>query len=125
MSISHDIWTWHRRLGHTNFDLLNDLCKHELVIGLPKLEFTKDKPYDACQKEKKYKSLFKLKNVVSTSRPLELIHMDLFGTTRVESFDGMHYAYVLVDDYSRYTWVCFLDYKNDAFKGFKNFTKRV
>ena len=52
MSISYDIWTWHRRLGHVNFELLNDLCKHELVIGLPKLEFTKDKTYDACQKEK-------------------------------------------------------------------------
>ena len=52
MSIFHDIWTWHIRLGHTNFDLLNDLCKHELVISLPKLEFTKDKPCDACQKGK-------------------------------------------------------------------------
>ena len=44
MSISHDIWTWHKRLGHVNFELLNDQCKHELMIGLPKLEFTKDKP---------------------------------------------------------------------------------
>ena len=48
MSISHDIWTCHRRLGHANFKLMNDLCKYELVIGLPKLKFTKDKPCDAC-----------------------------------------------------------------------------
>ena len=108
MSISHDTWTWHRGLGHANFELLNDLCKHELVIGLPKLEFTKDKPCDACQKRKQFKSSFKLKNVVSTSKPLELIHMNLFGPTRVASLGGMHYAYILVDDYSRYTWVCFL-----------------
>ena len=125
MSISHDIWTWHRRLGHANFELLNDLCKHELVIGLSKLEFTKDKLYDAYQKEKQSKSSFKLKNVVSTSRPLELIHMDLFGPTRVASLGGMHYAYILVDDYSKYTWVCFLAHKNDVFKTFENFTKRV
>ena len=52
MSISHDTWTWHRRLGHANFKLLNDHCKHELVIRLPKLEFTKDKTCDACQKRK-------------------------------------------------------------------------
>ena len=52
ISISHDTQTWHKRLGHANFELLYDLCKHELVIGLPKLEFTKDKFYDACQKEK-------------------------------------------------------------------------
>ena len=51
--------------------------------------------------------------------------MHLFGPTRVASLGGMHYAYVLVDDYSRYTWVYFLAHKNDAFKAFKNFTKRV
>ena len=103
MSISHDTWTWHTRLGHANFELMNDLYINELVIGLPKLKFNKDKPCDACQKEKQFKSSFKLKNVVSTSRPLELIHMDLFGPTRVSSLGGMYYAYVLVDDYSRYT----------------------
>ena len=51
--------------------------------------------------------------------------MDLFEPTRVASFSGMHYVYVLVDDYSRYNWVCFLTHKNDAFKAFENFTKRV
>ena len=98
---------------------MNDICKNELVIGLPQLKFIKDKPCNACQKGKQYKSSFKLKNVVSTSRPLELIHMDLFGPTRVASLGGMHYAYVLVDDYSTYTWVCFLVHKNDAFKASK------
>ena len=48
MSIFHDTWTWYIRLGHTNFELLNDLCKYKLEIGLPKLEFIKDKPCDAC-----------------------------------------------------------------------------
>ena len=49
--------------------------------------------------------------------------MDLFGLTRVASVGGMHYAYVLVDDYSRFTWVCFLAHMNDAFKAFKSFSK--
>ena len=89
------------------------------------LKFNKDKPCDACQKEKQSKSSFKLKNVVFTSRPLEFIHMNLFGPTRVASFSGMHYAYVMVDDYTRYTWVCFLAHKNDAFKAFENFSKKV
>ena len=73
------------------------------MIGLPQLKFIKDKPYNACQKGKQSKSSFKLKNIVFTSRPLELIHMDLFGLTRVASLAEMHYAYVLVDDYSRFT----------------------
>ena len=52
MSISHDTWTWHIRLGHVNFELMNDVCKNVLVIGLLKLKFNKDKPCDACQKGK-------------------------------------------------------------------------
>ena len=95
------------------------------MIRLPKLEFTKDKPFDACQKGKQSKSSFKLKNVVSTSRPLELLHMYLFGATRVASLCGIHYVYVLGDDYSRHTWVYFLAHKNDAFKAFENFIKRI
>ena len=39
MSISHDIW---------NFELMNDICKNELVIGLPQLKFIKDKQCDSC-----------------------------------------------------------------------------
>ena len=95
---------------------MNDLCKHQLMIRLP---------CDACQKEKQFKSSFKLKNIVSTSRPLKLIHMDLFGLTRVASLGGMHYSYILVDDYSKYNWVYFLAHNNDAFKAFENFAKRV
>ena len=41
MSISHDTWIWHRRLENTNFELMNDLCKNKLVIGLPKLKFNR------------------------------------------------------------------------------------
>ena len=46
--------------------------------------------------------------------------MDLFGPTRIASLGGIHYAYVLVDDYYRFTWVSFLAHKNDALKDFKN-----
>ena len=62
---------------------------------------------------------------MSTSKPLELIHMNLFGPTRVASLGRIHYALILVDDYSRFTRVCFLVDKNDDFKAFQNFTKRV
>ena len=51
MIIFHDTWTWHRRLGHANFELMNEICKNELVIGLPQLKFIKDKPCDASQRE--------------------------------------------------------------------------
>ena len=72
-----------------------------------------------------HKSSFKSKNIISTSRPLELIHIYLFGPSRVASLNGSRYAFVLVDDYSRFTWVIFLKHKNDAFNEFSIFCKEI
>ena len=41
--------------------------------------------------------------------------MVLFGISRTISLKGKSYAFVIVDDFSRYTWVLFLAHKNDAF----------
>jgi len=63
-----------------------------------------------------------LKNVVSPSKPLELLHMDLFGPLRTMSLGGNYYALVIVDDFSRFTWTLFLKSRSDAFacmSGFK------
>jgi len=51
---------------------------------------------EACQKGKPTKVSFKPKNVVSTERPLEMLHMDLFGPSRTMSLGGL----VIVDDFS-------------------------
>ena len=98
LSTSNDEkWLWHRRLGHASMSQLSKLFKNECVVGLPKLDFQKDKLCDACQFEKQSKSS------VSTTKPLELIHMDLFGPSKTLSLGGKRYAYVLVDDFSRFT----------------------
>jgi hypothetical protein len=46
--------------------------------------------------------------VMTTSRPLELLHMDLFGPVAYLSIGGSKYGLVVVDDFSRFTWVFFL-----------------
>ena len=51
--------------------------------------------------------------------------MDLFGPTRIASLGGMKYALVIVDDYSRFTWVLIIAHKDETFKVFKKFYKRV
>ena len=49
-SSTHDeSWLWHRRLGHVNMNLITQLNKNELVRGLPKISFEKDKVCEACQ----------------------------------------------------------------------------
>ncbi|KAG8650828.1 hypothetical protein MANES_07G075728v8 [Manihot esculenta] len=105
VSVSDNSWIWHRRFSHASMDLLKNLSKDELVDGLPKFKYEKDKVCDVCQMGKQIKSSFKSINKVITSRPLQLLHMDLFGSTRVASLGGMHYGFVIVDDYSKYTWV--------------------
>ncbi|WJZ90882.1 hypothetical protein VitviT2T_009997 [Vitis vinifera] len=125
-SSMHDqSWLWHRRLGHANMDLISQLNKDELVRGLPKINFQKDKICEACQMGKQIKNSFKNKNFISTSRPLELLHMDLFGPSRTPSLGGKSYAYVIVDDFSRYTWVLFLSQKSEAFYEFSKFCNKV
>ena len=54
------------------------------------------------------------KNVMTTSRPLELLHMDLFGPVAYLSIGGSKYGLVIVDDFSRFTWVFFLQDKSET-----------
>ena len=86
-----------------NMNIIIKLNKNELVKGLPKISFEKDKVCEACQMGKKIKTSFKNKNFIYTSRPLELLHMNLFGPSRTTSLRGKSYAFVIVDDFSRYT----------------------
>ena len=118
-------WLWHKRLGHASFNLINKLIKKDLVIGIPHIWFDEDKICNACQLEKQTRESFKLKNIASTTRILELLHMDLFGPTRIASLRGMQYALMIVDDFSRYTWIPFIAHKDEMFKVFKKFYKRI
>ena len=124
-SMHDESWLWHRRLGHVNMNLITQLNKNELVRGLPKISFEKDKVCEACQMGKQIKTSFKNKNFISTSRPLELLHMDLFGPSRTTRLGGKSYAFVIVDDFSRYTWVLFLAHKNDVFHEFSKLCRKI
>ena len=69
-AINDNSWLWHRRFGHAYMNLISKLFKKELVIGLPKISFEKDRLYGACQQGKQTKISFKAKKIISTSRPL-------------------------------------------------------
>ena len=62
---------------------------------------------------------------MSTSKAFELLHMNLFGLTQYTSISGNKYDFVIVDDYTRYTWVFFLVDKSDVFATFKSFVKGI
>ena len=81
---------------------------------IPKLEFAKIEVCEACQKGKMKRSSHKSKTVNSISAPLQLIHMDLLGLVNVLSISRNKYALVMVDDFSRYTWVEFMHSKYET-----------
>jgi hypothetical protein len=60
-----------------------------------------------------------------TDRPLELLHMDLFGPIAYISIGGSKYCLVIVDDYSRFTWVFFLQEKSQTQETLKRFLRRA
>jgi len=118
-------WLWHRRLSHINFRTLNDLVKNNLVEGIPDLRYDPDHLCDACAKCKMTKSTHKSKPFPNTQAPLELLHVDLCGPMRVQTKHGKKYVLVVVDDYSRYTWVFFLANKSETSQILIDFLKSV
>ncbi|GJT69321.1 retrovirus-related pol polyprotein from transposon TNT 1-94 [Tanacetum coccineum] len=107
-------WLWHRRLSHLNFYTINQLTFHDLVDGLPKFKYRKNRFCLACERGKSKKASISPKLVPSTESKLELLYMDLCGPMRVASINGKKYILVIVDDYSRYIWVYFLRTKDEA-----------
>ncbi|GKE01031.1 retrovirus-related pol polyprotein from transposon TNT 1-94, partial [Tanacetum coccineum] len=102
-TIDENSTLWHRRLGHANMRLIQSLAFKELVRNLPKLKFNQHF-CDACKIRKQGHASHKAKNIVSTTRCLELLYMDLFGPSTVRSYGGNRYTLVIVDDYSRGRW---------------------
>ncbi|GJX86190.1 putative ribonuclease H-like domain-containing protein [Tanacetum coccineum] len=105
---------WHRRLGHINFKTMNKLVRGNLVRGLPSKLFENDHTCVAFQKGKQHKASCKTKLVSSISQPLQMLHMDLFGPTSVRSINHKIYCLVVIDDYSRFSWVFFLATKDET-----------
>nr|GEX97062.1 integrase, catalytic region, zinc finger, CCHC-type, peptidase aspartic, catalytic [Tanacetum cinerariifolium] len=118
-------WLWHRQLSHLNFGAINYLARQGLVRGLPKLKFEKDHLCSACAMGKSTKKTFKPKSEDTNQEKLYLLHMDLCGPMRVESINGKKYILVIVDDYSRFTWVKFLRSKDETLDFIIKFLKMI
>ena len=69
---------------------------------------------EAFQKKKSKKDSHKGTDTSAITKPLQLLHMDLFGPVNVMSMSKKRYALVIVDDYSMYTWVLFLHSKDET-----------
>ncbi|GJS98868.1 putative ribonuclease H-like domain-containing protein [Tanacetum coccineum] len=118
-------WLWHRRLSHLNFGTINHLTKKDLVDGLLKFKYDKDHLCLTCEQGKIKKASFSPKLVPSIESKLEWIHIDLCGPMWVACINGKRYILIIVEDYSRYTWVFFLQTKDEAPDMIINFITQI
>ncbi|GKA63354.1 putative ribonuclease H-like domain-containing protein [Tanacetum coccineum] len=122
---SEESMLWHRRLGHVNFKNINKLVKENLVRDLPLKRFENDQTCVACLKGKQHRASCKTKAFSPITKPLFMLHMDLFGPTFVSSLMHKKYCLVVTDDYSRFSWVFFLRTKDETSEILKNFIKEI
>ena len=123
--VKEHYWVWNKKFDHASWRLISKLQKHSLVRGLPKQSYQDDSICKACQEEKQVKSSSKAKKVVYTLRPLELLHLDLFGPTMTASISRCRYSLVIVDDCTRWIWVRFLTHRDESFDTFYKFSRKI
>lgn len=116
---------WHARLGHLSYQLLKEISSKKLVDGIPSLQNVReDVICQGCQFGKSHRLPF-MKSSNRRSSMFELVHTDLMGPMKTTSYRGNRYVMVLVDDFSRFTWVKFLKEKNEALSKFSEFAYDV
>jgi transposase InsO family protein len=89
------------------------------------LKFESDLICAPCRHGKMIAASDSLINTVMTEHPGQLLHMDTVGPSRVHSMGGKWYVLIIVDDYSCYYWVFFLESKDEVFEHFRSLTLRL
>jgi hypothetical protein len=105
--------------------LLYRLSGLDLLRGLPLLKFESNLVCAPCRHGKMIAASHSLVNTVMTEQSGQLIHMDIVGPSRVRSMEGKWYVLVIIDDYSCYSWVFFLESKDEMFEHFQSLALRL
>jgi hypothetical protein len=89
-----------------------------LLRGLPLLKFESNLVCSPCRHGKMIDASYSLVNTVMTEQLGHLLHLDTIGPSWVHSMCGKWYVLVIVDDYSHYSWIFFLESKYEVFEYF-------
>jgi hypothetical protein len=120
MKVGYDIEEW------ATYTLItfSKLEKMEVVREMPQIMKPTNTLCKHCQQGKQTNTRFKSKEY-STTRPLEIVHIDLVGPTTTKGLKGEKYFMLLVDDYTRMVAVFFLRNKSEDFENFKVYKEMV
>jgi transposase InsO family protein len=120
LSKDDEVKLWHQKLGHLHLRGMKKAISAGAIRGLPNLDIEEGKICGECQIGKQTRMSHPRLEHQITSKPLELLHIDLMGPMQVESIGGRRCALVVVDDFSRYTWVNFIREKSESSEVLKN-----
>jgi hypothetical protein len=87
---------------------IHKILKGKHVLGLTNVCFEKDRACGACQAGKQVGACHHAKNIMTSTRPLELLHMDLCCPVAYISIDMSKYGLVIVGNHTCFTWVFIL-----------------
>ncbi|MCO5558694.1 hypothetical protein L7F22_012280 [Adiantum nelumboides] len=106
------------------YQQLQQAARDSLVEGLSTVR-SPTGVCEPCQLGKQHRVAFPKQASTRASAPLALVHTDLCGPMSTSSLSGLCYMLVLVDDFSRYTWVSFLKLKSEAFGSIRDWKAMV
>lgn len=112
---------WHKRLGHLALKTLNFMLSS---FSLGKLMSSLGQECNSCQCCKSHKIPFG-ESSLKSSKPLEIIFSDIWGSPKINSIHNFHYYVVFIDHYTRFTWLFPMQYKSDVQKIFITFKAKV
>jgi transposase InsO family protein len=92
---------------------------------LPLLKFENNLICAPCRHGKMIAASHSPITTVMIEQPKQLLYMDTIGPSRVRSMGGKWYILVIVDNYSRYSWVFFLESKDEVFEHFRRLALRL
>jgi hypothetical protein len=120
ISKNEEVKLWHQKLGHLNLQGMKKAISVKAIRGIHKLNFGEGSICEECQIGKQTRMSHPRLEHQGTTKVLELLHMDLIGPMQVASIGGKRYDLVVVDDFSRFTWVNFIREKSDTFEAFRD-----
>jgi hypothetical protein len=106
---------WHHRLGDASSPCLSFIAKNFLNFSI-----RSNNACHICPLAKQSRLPFS-PSTISSIKPFEIIHCDIWGRYRHPSLTGAHYFLTIVDDFSRFTWIFLMRHKNEAQSLLKNF----
>lgn len=118
--VNDQAWLWHLRYGHLNFNGLKTLCQKNMVIDLPQIDHL-PQVCEGCVVGKQHRDSFPKGKAWRAKKALELVHSDICGPIDPQSNGNKRYFITFIEDFSRKTWVYFLQAKSNAFSVFKSY----